>query len=145
MRDTFYVGFEPELKLWDVARITHTFDQDMWVFRVSARSEHEALLKGLDQYKDLMSPLNPEQAQLFSHIRNQVGKLSRVFHESMIIEIPTSMLAQAKDASDKGFFTFAGNDEVILNLSSVGWKAIQAHETKAPAKTRYIESELAFG
>lgn len=145
MRDTFYVGYEPSLKLWEVSSITHTFEPDMWVFRVAARNEHEALLSGLGQYQQLMAPPSPEQNKLFDHVRRQVGKLSRILHEAMIIEIPPSLVDSAKSAADQGYFTMAGIDEVILNTSDAGWKAIQALQAKNPAKKVDAESELAFG
>jgi hypothetical protein len=145
MRDTFYVGYDPAIKLWEVTPITHSFDAGMWVFRVAARNEHEAMLAGLDQYKGLTAPLTPEQQRLFGHVSNQVGKLSRVLHESMIIEIPDDLMAHAKEAAEKGFFTVAGADEVILNTSTAGWKAIQAHQIQAPAKRREHDSEFSFG
>lgn len=144
MRETFYVGYEPTLKLWDVSSITHSFEPEMWVFKVAARTEHEALLKGLDQYKALMTPVSPDQERLFVHVRNQVGKLSRMLHEAMIIEIPPNLVQSAQVAAAAGFFTLAGSDEVILNTSEVGWKAIQARKVQAPAKERHANDGFAF-
>lgn len=147
MRDTFYVGYDPTLKLWDVSALTHSFEPDMWVFRVAARSDHEALLKGLDQYKAFMAPVAPDQERLFDHIRNQVGKMSRMLHEAMIIEIPAHLIDSARVAAEAGFFTLAGTDEVILNTSEVGWKAIQARHAQAPvsARKKHDHQDLAFG
>lgn len=144
MRETFYVGYEPTLKLWDVSSITHSFEPDMWVFRVAARTEHEALIKGLDQYQALMKIACPDQESLFAHVRKQVGKLSRILHEAMIIDIPPHLIESAKSAADAGFFTLAGSDEVILNTSEVGWKAIQARNSQASMKPRYTEDSFAL-
>ncbi|MBI6882963.1 hypothetical protein [Pseudomonas putida] len=143
MRDTFYVGFDPDLKVWDVARITHSFAQNVWVFRVIARSEDEALSKGLTKYMDFMAPPSDQLQKLFQHIRRQVGRISRTMSESMIIEIPSSLLSEAEAAAGRGYFTMAGTDEVILDTSSVGWKAI---EMACPLRPRPIEypSVLAY-
>lgn len=145
MRDTFYVGYEPTLKLWDVSSITHSFDSDMWVFRVAARSEHDALKKGLEQYQALMAPVSADQERLFVHVRNQVGRLSRMLHEAMIIEIPPSLVGAANAAAETGFFRLAGSDELILNTSDVGWKAIQARSPREPERQQRPPDALAFG
>lgn len=145
MRDTYYVGFDPALKLWDVSAITHSFEPDMWVFRVAARSEHDALQKGLEQYKAFLAPVSYDEEQLFSHVRAQVGKLSRMLHEAMIIEIPPHLVQAAITASAAGFFRLAGTDEIILNTSDVGWKAIQARSTTELAQNRHTHEGLAIG
>ena len=116
----------------------------MWVFRVTAKTEHEAMLKGLDQYKALMTPESPDQEKLFVHVRKQVGKLSRMLHEAMIIEIPPNLVQSARNAAEAGFFTFAGSDEVILNTSEVGWKAILARQDSGHHKGRELQEDFAF-
>lgn len=145
MRDTFFVGYDPTLKLWDATPITHSYAQDAWVFRVAARNEHEAILMGLQQYTGMVGPQCEETSKLFQHVGAQVAKLSRLLHELMIVEIPPNLINVAKTASDKGFFNFSGNEEVVINLGSVGWKAIEHHLKKLPGKQPRHESGNALG
>jgi hypothetical protein len=145
MRDTFFVGYDPALKLWDATPITHTYAPDAWVFRVAARDEHEAILLGLQQYAGMVGPQCDDTSKLFQHVGQQVAKLSRLLHELLIVEVPPNLINVAKTASDKGFFNFSGNEEVVINLASVGWKAIEHHIKSLPGHKPRHESGLSLG
>jgi hypothetical protein len=145
MRDTFFVGFDPALKLWDATPITHSYTQDAWVFRVAARNEHEAILLGLQQYTELTAPQCADTTKLFQHVGTQVAKQSRLFHELMIVDIPQGLLPVAKNASEKGFFNLSGSEELVISLASSGWKAIELHLQKHPVKKPAAESSASLG
>jgi hypothetical protein len=145
MRDTFFVGFDPTLKLWDATPITHTYAPEAWVFKVAARDQHEAILLGLKQYVGMTGPQCEETSKLFQHVGQQVTKVSRLLHELLIVEIPPNLITVAKSASDKGFFNFSGSEEVVVSLASVGWKAIEHHLRGLPGKKHSPESGYSLG
>jgi hypothetical protein len=141
MKDTYYAGYDPRMKMWSATPITHDFSDDAWVFKVAARNEHEALLKGLEQYQLMAAPIRESDKRFFQFLTVQVGKLSRLLHESMIIEVPFLYLEHAKRAANLGLFQLVNNDEILLNLSEVGWKVIQHHvqKTKKPSRNNSLE------
>lgn len=127
MKETYYAGYDPKHNIWDATPITHNFTDEAWVFRVTARSEDEAIDLAKAKLSAFQAPPSPSEKGLFRHIEGQVKRLSRTYHELMIIEVPPALIDQARKSSDLGFFRLANNDEILLDTSSVGWKAIEKH------------------
>lgn len=142
MRETYYASFDPDAKKWYAEPVTHDFPDNHWVFRVIARSEPDALLKGLECYKTLTVIPPDAELDVLRCIAGQVRQLKRVASETLIIQIDERLVDVAQKLAEKGFFSMANSDEIILNLSSAGWKAIEGHVAKRPAR-RYEQMSLA--
>lgn len=124
MKETYHVGFDPEMKLWAAQKITHNFDKKMMVFRVTARNDHDAVSQGMNQFRSMMKEPSSEQVKLMTHINNQVKKLSRQHEDVMIIEVPAALVETAREMESRGFFKTVYEDEIMLDLNSAGWKCM---------------------
>ena len=134
MQETYYVSLDPGSRHWHVSPFTHEFPETHWVFPVSARSEQDAILKGLEQYKTLtLLPTASEMAVLRA-VANQVGQIKRVASETLIVQLDYKWVNDAQSLAQKGFFDVAHQDELIIQTSSAGWKAIQEHVARPPAR-----------
>lgn len=142
MRETYYASFDPDAKQWYAEPVTHEFPDHHWVFRVIARSEADALLKGLECYKTLTVIPTDAELDLLRIIAGQVRQLRRVASDTLIIQIDERLVKVANELAEKGFFSMANSDEIILNIGSAGWKAIEGHVAKRPAR-RYEPMDLA--
>lgn len=142
MRETYYASFDPDAKQWYAEPVTHDFPDNHWVFRVIARSEADAVLKGLECYKTLTVIPSDAELDLLRIIAGQVRQLKRVASETLIIQLDQRFVPVAQKLSEYGFFSMANSDEIILNLSSAGWKAIEGHVAKRPTR-RYEPMDLA--
>lgn len=142
MRETYYASFDPDANEWYAEAVTHEFPESHWVFRVTARSEPDALLKGLECYKALTVIPEDAELELIKSIAGQVNQLKRVASDTLIIQIGERLIDVAQGLAAKGFFSMANSDEIILNLNSAGWKAIEGHASKRPVR-RYEPMELA--
>ena len=142
MKETYYVGFDPEQKRWDASPVTHEFTENIWVFRTQARNTADALAKGVDQYRELIAQPSPDEASLMKHIVNQVQKQIRTSFERMVIEVPSGLSNQAVGMAKRGFFDAVHGDEIILDMNSAGWKAIEKISA-APAPRRERRHEVA--
>lgn len=142
MRETYYASFDPDSKHWYTEAVTHDFPNKYWTFRVFARSEAEAVLKGMECYKTLTVIPPDAELDLLRCIAGQVRQLKRVASETLIIQIEERMVDVAQALADRGFFSMANSDEIILNISSAGWKAIEGHVVKRPTR-RYEAMDLA--
>lgn len=142
MRETYYASFDPEANEWFAEPVTHDFPDNHWVFRVIARSEADAVLKGLECYKSLTVIPPDNELGLLRSIAGQVRQLKRVASETLIIQVDQRLVNVAQKLAEKGFFSMANSDEIILNISSAGWKAIEGHVVKRPAR-RYEPMDLA--
>ena len=127
MRETYYVGYDPKRNVWAASPITHDFSEESWVFRVNARTTSDAIDMAKAKLKSLVADPSPDELAVFKHIRSQVDRLSRTFHELMIIDVPNRMVNHARKLSESGYFGIANTDEILLDTSSAGWKAIQKH------------------
>lgn len=145
MKETYHVGYDPTMKLWDAQRIIHNFDPSMTVFQVIARNEHEAVSKGLDLYQSMMQQPTQLESKLISHIVSQVKKQNRNHDDVMMIEVPHKLMDTAKEMERKGFFKIAYQDEIILNIGSAGWKCMNSLQQKERRnKSRSNEGELSY-
>jgi hypothetical protein len=127
MQETYYVSLEPASKQWHVSPITHDYPETHWVFRVSARSEQEAIIKGLDCHKALTLIPTSSEMEVLRAVSNQVGKLKRVASEILMVQLEDKWLLEANTLAEKGFFDLAHHDELIIHTNSAGWKAIEEH------------------
>lgn len=127
MQETYYVSLEPVSNQWHVSPITHDFPETHWVFRVSARSEQEAIIKGLDCHKALTLIPTSSEMEVLRAVASQVGKLKRVASEILVVQLDDKWLRDAQTLAEKGFFDLAHHDELIIHTNSAGWKAIEGH------------------
>lgn len=137
MKETYYVGFDPAIKQWDASPITHEFDENTWVFKTQARSAPDALAKGVDKYRELMIPPCVNETAVIKHIVKQVGKQARTSYERMIIEIPAALAESVSTMAKRGFFDAIHGDEIVLEMNSAGWKAIEHLNTSKPLQRRH--------
>ncbi|WP_274643864.1 hypothetical protein [Pseudomonas serbica] len=134
MQETYYVSLEPTSNQWHVSPITHDFPDTHWVFRVSARSEQEAVLKGVDCHKALTLMPTPSEMKVLRAVSSQVGKLKRVASEILVVQLEDKWLLEAQTLAEKGFFDLAHYDELIIHTNSAGWKAIEQHVAKTVSR-----------
>lgn len=134
MQETYYVALEPDTQRWNVSPITHEFPETHWVFRVNARSQAEAVQKGLESYRTLTVIPTESEMEVLRAVSNQVGQLKRVASEILMVQLDSRYMADAEQLSRKGFFDVAHHDELIIHTCSAGWKAIQEHVTRPPSR-----------
>lgn len=132
MKETYSVGFDPELRLWDAQPLIPDFHEDCWVFKVAARSSHEALTLGLGKMRTLIQQPSPDELALMHVIAREVGKRPRKPDDTLMVDIPTRLLGAAQALSDRGFFTLAHREEALVVLRSAGWKSITQHVKAVP-------------
>lgn len=51
MKETYFVGYDPDMKMWAAQAIEPNFSEASWVFKVTARNDHDALMKGSPSIK----------------------------------------------------------------------------------------------
>lgn len=145
MKETYHVGYDPDMKLWDAQRVTHNFDPSMTVFKVTARNEHDAVQQGLNLYQKMMAQPSDKELKLIAHIVKQVGKQKRGHDDVMMVEAPISLIDTAREMERKGFFRMAYQDEIIVNMASAGWKCMSAlHEREKRNSKRDRYSEFTY-
>lgn len=130
MKETYHVGYDPAMKLWEAQKITYNFDKSMTVFQVIARNEHDAVQKGLNLYQEMMKKPSGAEFDLMSHIVREVRRQKRNHDDVMMIEVPLNSMNTAREMAKKGFFKMAYQDEIILNMSSAGWKCMSVLQQK---------------
>ena len=138
MKETYYVGFDPKNKLWEAQAISHDFESNYWVFRVTARNEIDALSKGLVKCITMTREASPDEMKLINHIKRQVNLHGRKASEVVMISIPTGLDKAASSLESKGMLSRAYNDEIILDRESTGWKCMRDFHLSKPA----IKSKL---
>lgn len=130
MKETWFVAYDPATTLWDAKAIAPDFPDDAWLYKVSARNAHEAIVSGLEQHKTLLADLSPSEMRVAQAIVRQVNRVERKPDEILMIDIPQKFLAGAQTLSERGFFNLAHHEEALVRISSAGWKALQDHVEK---------------
>ena len=144
MKETWFVAYDPTTTLWDAKAIAPDFPDDAWLYKVIARNAHEAIVFGLEQHKALMADLSLTELRVAQSIVRQVNRVERKPDEILMIDVPQKLLAGAQTLSERGFFNRAHHEEVLIRISSAGWKALQDHvEKQRKFEDEYDYAQLA--
>lgn len=127
MRETYYVGFDPQLKLWEVQPIAPSYPDDFLVFRVFARHEKDALNQGLKVYADMMETPSADMLELFKHIHRQAKGAQRSGVNMVAVDVPIKQLVNAERLVDKGFFMRGYESQLLVDTRHAGWKCLEMH------------------
>lgn len=142
MKETYFVGFDPEIKLWDAQLLTPNFSEASWIFKVTARNSHDAMLKGLEQYQSLTQKLTGDEMRLATYIQNQINQSTRKPDDILMVDIPTRLMSSAEAMASRGFFTVAHREDALIALRSAGWKAINKHVAEHATLDREYDEAL---
>lgn len=142
MKETYFVGYDPEIKMWDAHMLTPEFSEHCWVFKVTARNNHDALVAGLSQYQKLTQKLTADELRLVNHLHREVSQAIRKPDDTLMVDIPTRQLESAKTLEQRGFFTLAHREDALIILRSAGWKAIEKHVAEQASLEREYDEEL---
>lgn len=142
MKETYFVGYDPDMKMWAAQAIEPNFSEASWVFKVTARNDHDALMKGLAQYQGLTQKLTGEEMRLASYIQNQINQKSRKPDEVLMVDIPSRLMIGAQAMAARGFFTLAHREDALISLRSAGWKAITKHVDEQASLDREYDDAL---
>lgn len=130
MKETWYAAYCPTTLLWDAKPIVPDFPDDCWIYKTSARNGHEALKQGFDQHAALLTELSPTELKVAQLIVRQVTRVDREASAILMIDIPLKYHSGAETMAERGFFTLAHQEEVLIQTASAGWKALQQHVEK---------------
>ncbi|MBD8089269.1 hypothetical protein IFT48_04680 [Pseudomonas fluorescens] len=142
MKETYFVGYDPEIKLWDAQLLTPDFSNESWVFKVTARNGHDAMIKGLEQYQNLTQKLTGDEMRLAVYIQNQIGQSLRKPDDILMVDIPPRLMPSAEALAGRGFFTLAHREDALISLRSAGWKAINKHVLEQVTLDREYDEAL---
>jgi len=142
MKETYFVGYDPEIKLWDAQMLAPDFSEASWIFKVTARNSHDALMKGLAQYQGLTQKLTGDEMRLAVYIQNQIGQSNRKPDDILMVDIPTRLMSSAEAMASRGFFPLAHREDALIALRSAGWKAITKHVAEQATLDREYDDAL---
>lgn len=124
MRETYYVGFDPQLKLWDVMSVIPDYPDEFWVFKVAARNESDALNRGFHQYQAMTKAPSEHRLEVFRHLHRQALKRDLAQDGLFCIDVPARMMNEAKAMIEEGFIMRGYEGQVVVDAKGTGWKCL---------------------
>lgn len=145
MKETYYVGYDPQLKIWEVCSLVPDFPREYWVFKTTARHIQDALTQGVQQYERITASPSSERTALYEHLYKQGQKLPPGYEGLFLAAIPTRLEAESEKAIQDGLLLKGYENQVAIDANGTGWKCIEHHVSKTKRKESRLTSDLAMG
>lgn len=141
MRDTYLVGYDPQMKIWEVGKVFTEHPDDYWVFKTTARNEESALAQAVQQFQELCRP-SAARISLYRHICKKTLGLMSYGTSMLTLEIPRSMEPTAEALIKQNMLIRGEGRHVLINTQGPLWKYLEQdfkHEVYAPRRDEVME------
>jgi hypothetical protein len=141
MRESYVVGYDPQMKTWSVSAVSADYPHDYWVFKVNGRDRDDALGKALDQFKLLHKPSH-ETALLMEHILKKSDRHGDGVSNFFVMDIPSKLQAAAQFLVEKSLLLKGYESQILIDKQSPFWKSIQSAACNPKVAEQHTVLEL---
>lgn len=147
MKETYYVGYDPQLKIWEVCQLIPDFPDTYWVFKTTARHVQDALQKGVAQFERFTAKPTIERKSLYEHLYKQGQKLPAGYEGLFLVEVPTRLMPEAEKAISDGILMRGYENQVAIEANGTSWKCIEHNVGESHERVRKPrhEDHMAIG
>jgi hypothetical protein len=141
MKESYLVGYDPQMKVWEVGHVFTEHPEDYWVFKTAARDPQTALKQAAAQFQDMCRP-SAARIGLYQHICKKTTGLVSHGKSMLVLDIPAH-LKPAMDGLVKHQLLIQGEgSQVYIPTQGPLWKYLDSHfkhELYAPRREAILE------
>lgn len=141
MIESYLVGYDPQMKVWEVGHVFAEHPEDLWVFKTAARNEKAALEQAINLFQDMCRP-SVARIALYQHICKKTTGLISHGKSMLVLDVPAH-LKPAMDSLVKHQLLIEGEGrQVYIPTQGPLWKYLDSHfkhELYAPRREEILE------
>lgn len=124
MKSSYLVGFDPQMKIWEVRQIFTEYPNDYWVFKVSARDECSALNQAVQCYTALCNP-TASRIALYRHFCKKTMGLMSYGTSMLVVDVPARMADAVQSLVDHQLLIRGDGNQVLISTHGPLWKYLE--------------------
>lgn len=141
MKESYLVGYDPQMKVWEVGHVFTEHPEDFWVFKTAARDIQSALEHATRQFQDMCRP-SALRIALYQHICKQTSGLLSHGKSMLVLDVPPHLKPALDSLVQHQLLIQGEGRQVYIPTQGPLWKYLDSHfkhELYAPRREEILE------
>ncbi len=141
MKSTYLIGYDHQMKIWEVNQVFTEYPKEYWVFKMVARDEQAALHQATQCFQELCRPSATRMA-LYHHLCKKTLGLMSYGMDMLVVDIPERLREATDRLIDQHLLVRGEGNQVVIGTQGPLWKYLEEHfkpEVYAPRREEILE------